>query len=401
MSSRLTGQEPGLVSYWPLDEGNGTQVTDKTGHGNHGTIHGATWQASDLQLTPDRLEVSVNQLVTLQQSELMFDGVDDYVSFPISSIPEGSEITISFWAKGGSSQPKNNSVFYAGMLSNLSCKIVNIHLPWDRSVYWDCGSDGSNCNRINKVGEATDLKDKWVHWGFTLNANSGHMAIYLNGDPWCEGNNQTQSIPQAGNVKLGHGYGYYHGSLSDVRVWDRALTAAEIKQTMSSRLTGQEPGLISYWSLDEGTGTQVTDKTGHGNHGTIHGATWHTSDLQLTPDRSAQSTQAKLVITNIAYNSEVKKVQSQEYIEITNRGNGAVNLWGWKITSEGGKQEFVFPAGTSLVVGKTFRVYTNQIHQESGGFSFGSKTGIWNDKADTGKLFDAQGNEMSSYSYQN
>ena len=133
----------------------------------------------------------MNQTTQPQQSELMFDGVDDYVSFPISSIPEGSEITISFWAKGGSSQPKNNSVFYAGTPSDLSRRIVNIHLPWDSSVYWDCGSDGSNYNRINKVGEATDLKDKWVRWGFTLNANSGQMAIYLNGEPWCEGYNRT------------------------------------------------------------------------------------------------------------------------------------------------------------------------------------------------------------------
>ncbi|MDJ1184774.1 lamin tail domain-containing protein, partial [Roseofilum casamattae] len=108
----------------------------------------------------------------------------------------------------------------------------------------------------------------------------------------------------------------------------------------------------------------------------------------------------KVVITTISYKGEVKRTQSDEYIEIANQGNGAADISGWKVTSNGKNQEFVFPAGTSLAGGKSFRVYTNEVHEESGGFSFGSKTAIWNDKGDTGKLFDAEGNEVSSYSYE-
>ncbi|MEM6453170.1 MAG: LamG-like jellyroll fold domain-containing protein [Cyanobacteria bacterium P01_D01_bin.105] len=53
MSQRLRGDEPGLVGYWPLDEGAGTTAKDKTKNDNHGTIHGATWlTADDLQLAP-------------------------------------------------------------------------------------------------------------------------------------------------------------------------------------------------------------------------------------------------------------------------------------------------------------------------------------------------------------
>ncbi len=34
-------------------------------------------------------------------------------------------------------------------------------------------------------------------------------------------------------------------------------------------------------------------------------------------------------------------------------------------------------------------------------FSFGSKTAIWNDKGDIGKVLDAEGNEVSNFSYGN
>ena len=41
MMGELTGSEPGLVGYWPLDEGTGTVVRDRTANGNNGTLGGA------------------------------------------------------------------------------------------------------------------------------------------------------------------------------------------------------------------------------------------------------------------------------------------------------------------------------------------------------------------------
>jgi hypothetical protein len=63
------------------------------------------------------------------------------------------------------------------------------------------------------------------------------------------------------------------------------------------------------------------------------------------------------------------------------------------------RQAFIFPAGTKLEAGKSFRVYTNEVHPETGGFTFGSSTGIWNDKGDEAKLFDAQGNQVATLAY--
>jgi len=40
---RLKGDEPGLIAYWPMDEGQGDVCYDHGPYGHHALIHGATW----------------------------------------------------------------------------------------------------------------------------------------------------------------------------------------------------------------------------------------------------------------------------------------------------------------------------------------------------------------------
>lgn len=64
------------------------------------------------------------------------------------------------------------------------------------------------------------------------------------------------------------------GIISDVRIWSRALTQAEIIQYMDVRLTGKETGLVSYYRMDEGTGKTVKDYAGTRNATIAGDAMW-------------------------------------------------------------------------------------------------------------------------------
>ncbi|MFN8923428.1 MAG: LamG domain-containing protein [Sphingobacteriia bacterium] len=63
------------------------------------------------------------------------------------------------------------------------------------------------------------------------------------------------------------------GRLDEVRVWNRALSQDEIRHKMCQKLTGDEPGLVAYYRMDEGAdntcpgGLDVCDASGNGNHG--------------------------------------------------------------------------------------------------------------------------------------
>lgn len=105
-------------------------------------------------------------------------------------------------------------------------------------------------------------------------------------------------------------------------------------------------------------------------------------------------------ITRIFYDGQVSRVESDEYVEITNLGSEPVELAGWvlKDVSEG-YPSFTFPS-YALQPSKSVRVYTNEIHPEYGGFSFGSGTAVWNNSSpDTAVLYNAQGKEVSRKSY--
>ena len=105
-------------------------------------------------------------------------------------------------------------------------------------------------------------------------------------------------------------------------------------------------------------------------------------------------------ITHISYKGVVKKTQSDEYVEITNQGSNPADISGWQIASSVGRNKFfTFPAGTTLAVGQKVRVYTNEVHPESGGFSCGSKLSLWKDSGDEARLLDAQGNWVSGLAY--
>ena len=217
---------------------------------------------------------------------LKLDGSDDYVELPPASIPSGNEITISFWAYGGESLPKNSFIIFAQSDSKEPTnqnRVLAISLPYGNEIiYFDCGNDGSNYDRIFKEAQPSEYKGTWSHWAFTKNATTGEMKIYLNGELWHSQEGKIKPLPASLQVQLGTGDGcYYDGKLDEVRIWNRSLSQDEIQEDMNYRLVGNEPGLVGYWRFDEGSGNILHDQTDNGNHGTINGATWVQSQAPI------------------------------------------------------------------------------------------------------------------------
>ena len=53
---------------------------------------------------------------------------------------------------------------------------------------------------------------------------------------------------------------YFDGVVSEVRIWNRALTAEEIQATNHFyTIEPESEGLIAYWKFDEGSGTVAKD----------------------------------------------------------------------------------------------------------------------------------------------
>ena len=162
-----------------------------------------------------------------------FDGADDYAELPITAIPTGNEITISFWNFG--QDTGNSSIISAS--KNSSEQTLNIHLPWgDQNIYWDCGSP---FNRISK-GITTGETLGWHNWVFTKNASTGLMYIYRDGVEWQSGSGKTSTIPaMVAPVRLASyflsPFYYMDGKIANTLIYNVALTAAQVTQNFNAQ----------------------------------------------------------------------------------------------------------------------------------------------------------------------
>lgn len=170
---------------------------------------------------------------------IVFDGVDDYCNIPVSSVPTGSEITISFWTKV-------NTIKVSGIFSaynSIGDRQLNIHLPWiDNVVYWDCGSVGSTYDRINTATLTIEQRTGWHNWSFTKNATIGTMIIYLDGSNIASGTGKTATIDTISTAShpcamarfFANSTEYYSGNVSNMLMYNRALTAQEVLQNYNA-----------------------------------------------------------------------------------------------------------------------------------------------------------------------
>lgn len=127
--------------------------------------------------------------------------------------------------------------------------------------------------------------DQWHHVAGSY--ENGTAKIYFDGEFVTESNQVVLAedltrrfgIGACDTGSWGH---FFNGLMAEVRLWNYARSEAEIQTTMNSRLTGNEPGLIGYWPINEGSGGITADKSSSGNTGTITQATWvEANDLPL------------------------------------------------------------------------------------------------------------------------
>jgi len=175
-------------------------------------------------------------------------------------------------------------------------------------------------------------------------------------------------------------------------------------------VTTWHTGIGNQWTLEAGENGKVQLRSWKGDY--LHRpdqpqgvTTWHTgigNQWTLEALEPLVGADTDVAITQLNYKGEVKQKQSDEFVQLTNQGAGVVDVSGWKLTSAHSKRQvFVFPAGTQLSAGQSVRVYTNEVHPETGGFSFGSAMAIWNDNDDVATLLNAAGETVSTFAYNN
>ena len=107
-----------------------------------------------------------------------------------------------------------------------------------------------------------------------------------------------------------------------------------------------------------------------------------------------------MVIQCIFFAGQQPYYESDEYVQIANLGLAPQDIAGWVLeNAEEGYPSFTFPDYV-LPPGEVIRVYTNEYHPETGGFTFGSGRAVWDDRdPELARLLDVGGTVVSEKTY--
>ena len=196
--------ERGLVAYYSFDD---CSAKDLSGNGNDGIIYGAKCVDGKFG------------------KALRFDGVDDYVEVPDSpSLDITDEITIEVWVKGYG---------FAGDFRQIVGKSPDTVLRHLNFAY-DLRVDKAGPLRFSiNNGDwqyvlATIEEGKWYHVVGTYDGSE--MRLYVNGELKDTKSVSGSIITNDAPVSIGRlpAYDYWNGTIDEVRIYNRALSAEEI-----------------------------------------------------------------------------------------------------------------------------------------------------------------------------
>lgn len=213
---------------------------------------------------------------------LEFDGVSDYVHFtePLVNIIGPTwhlTKTVSVWVKPTAAAPQVSQSFLGEL-------IVGDFPRWF-GIYW-ANTDGQdkiwvfNSSTVNPTFTAIGIPHTVGEWAYiTLWHEAGLLRAYKNGVLIGSGATQPTALnhPGLNNIKLrigGHIQGsnwetLFTGEIDEVRLWDTALTPAQIRENMYRPLAGNEANLAAYYNMSSSSGITLTDQTGNGWDGLL------------------------------------------------------------------------------------------------------------------------------------
>jgi len=206
----------GLVGYWNFDEGAGTTARDLSGRGNTGTLQpalGPTW-------TTGRVA-----------GGLSFDGVDDFVNVPHSSSINLSTYTYEFWIRPREVHPLWRQIINKGS-GNIIERAPGIWFePNSLRVSFKQTNSLTTDIRIGSVRALT--LNTWSHVVIVQRTN--YQAIYINGMLSTESHVAFTPHLNIGSLRMGlAGDAPALMDLDEVRIYNRALTEAEIRASFNA-----------------------------------------------------------------------------------------------------------------------------------------------------------------------
>jgi hypothetical protein len=203
----------GPVAAYGFNEGNGNSVGDSSGNGHTGTISGAAWT------TQGKFG-----------NALSFDGVNDWVTVNSSSLLNlTNAMTVEAWVFPTTSSGARNVLIKEGV-NRDTYNLYSRSGGGKSEIYTFIGGE-------NRSAESTAVAaNVWTHIAGTY--DGAVLRLYINGVEVAANNLASGSILTSNNpLRIGGNsiWGeFFQGRIDEIRIYNRALTQAEIQLNMNT-----------------------------------------------------------------------------------------------------------------------------------------------------------------------
>ena len=312
---RLTGTEPGLLALWNFADGT---ARDASGHGRDGQLIG------NARVLEERLPAPGEVLTPDWVLEL--DGTNSYVELPPNIFSNLTEATVEGWVKW--QRFEGDSRFF------------DFGTAWQTMTVNQAGTNGDlrleiwEPERKQHAFVVTNLlrMNEWAH--IAAVSGPGGAKLYCNGvlvgsDPFP---GSFSAVQNGEHNYLGRNNWRteldwvrdFKGEMDEARVWNVQRTEQQIREAMSRRLTGTEPGLVGLWNFDD-PANPGRDASPGGHDGKLMGnARVSPSDREVAP--------ASAVISSVLALDGEGGVDT-EAVVVPTTGDYTVECWGFASAS--------------------------------------------------------------------
>lgn len=175
MNLSLQGNEDELVGYWPMKEGQGNTVYDKTSYASHGNITGAKWSQREAAITP-----TVNGSIQVRGKVCTTHKVRGFSIYLKGTCNDGSSIP----------DPEikiNNNPVSMSWSRGINTVIITSFGVTRTSFSYDVYGENT-----------TDYKDNWEAWADAVNRQAlpGDMIVVVSKDAIRKPPDKSSDFPQ-------------------------------------------------------------------------------------------------------------------------------------------------------------------------------------------------------------
>lgn len=211
-------KDPTLVGYWNFDETSGTTVNDVSGNGNPGT-----------------LIKSARRIAGVMGSALSLNGVDSFVAIQHSNLFDVSQLSIVMWIK----TPNDMGQTWRNLISKQHTQGNIYPIPYLRDYNFYAQSDNGDprvtalhFSSIWGVSAATLPtpydSGGWHQVAVTVDGN-GLVKYYSDGEFLAQYQGLPTKALQDYPLLIGAADNFWKGAIDEVRLYNRPLTADEIR----------------------------------------------------------------------------------------------------------------------------------------------------------------------------